>query len=216
MYRPMYEGYLKDGKLVPCRPMRVWELRDETLPVGNDVFYNLAHGVTFATNDELNALLYERYERWYCVYPDYAKMHNELIEQLKANGDYWERMFQTMLIEYNPIHNYDMTEEETDTRCGEAQSTSRRDEQTGSRVDNQQFGYNSTEATDTARETANSSTSGNANQTDRSRQQGKRTLTRAGNIGVTTSSALLREYREVQLKIIDMYLSSFDNLFMVL
>ena len=216
MYKPMYEGILRDGKLEFRPPMRVWECRDETLPTGNTVFYNLFHNVTFATDDTINTLLYEYYERWYVVYPDWAKMHNELTEQITSNGDYWERLYQSMLLKYDPISNYDMTETEEVTRCGEARSAGNSQQQATGQSDMGQYGYNETSPTATGKENNRSQQTTTTNSNDKTRQNEKRELARKGNIGVVDASTLLEKYREVQLKILDMYIKSFDNLFMVL
>lgn len=44
-----------------------------------------------------------------------------------VNARSWEMMLQALTEEYNPIHNYDRTEEWTDERTGEFQSTADRD-----------------------------------------------------------------------------------------
>ena len=215
MYKPLYEGTIVDGKVVPGIPKRVFQLRNPH-EEDQDIFDLLIHGVTFADNVVINHLLYEYYERWYAIYPEFDKMVNELVMKINSNGDYWERIYQSMLLEFNPLHNYDMTETEEDTRCGESEGNSSTAQNSRGTVNGSQFGYNETSPTATDRNDSTSKTDSVSNMHDRSRQQGKRTLTRQGNIGVTTSAQLIAGYRDIQLKILDMYIKSFSDLFMIL
>ena len=91
-------------------------------------------------------------------------------------GDKWTRTYNALQLDYNPINNYDMVETENGTTS--ANST------------NAVYGFNSTSVVPSD-ENAGQSTSG-------------RTLTRSGNIGVTSSMQLLeseislREYNFVK------------------
>lgn len=235
MYKFMYEGKIVDGEITFTPPTRVFDLH-LPLPGAPNIFAQLSHNVTFATDDIINAALYEYYERWFSVYVEPTKMRMELETQILKNGDYWEKLYQTMLLEFNPLHNYDMTEVEEDHRCRENQGVTAGNQTSHAQSDTTEgrtngettgrFGYNSTDPTDT--ETVSGQVDATTGQTsdltsrnaesrhDRGRECGERTLTRQGNIGVTTSSQLLTEYRGILLKILDMYVQSFSNLFMVL
>lgn len=90
----------------------------------------------------------------------------------------WTKLWETMIVTYNPIHNYDMSEtEKSQTNITTSNS-------------NSTFGFNSTEATPT--DNATSTTTGDLD-------ENVRTLERKGNIGVTTSQKMLRDERDVWL-----------------
>lgn len=234
-YHFLYEG-VESGEDIEFRPpLRVFNAH-LAIPGAPNIFAGLVHDVTFATDDVINAALYEHFERWFCVYPDANKMRRELETQILANGDYWEKMYQTMLLEFNPLHNYDMTETEQDHRCRQSQGSTAGRTQSSANSDTTEnrntedntgrYGYNDNTPTDTEKvhgeadlqNNQQSSVQGTTAESrqDRGRECGERTLTRAGNIGVTTSSQLLTEYRGILLRILEMYVNSFNNLFMVL
>lgn len=136
----------------------------------------------------------------------------------------WERLYETLSAEYDPIANYDMTETESGTNSAERDnSNSGTHTETGTRTytdsgtvtdsgaantETGVYGFNSTNAV--ASDTADNTTSNqetrnltrletpNISESDSGTSSGtesgefSRTLTRKGNIGVTTSQQLLQ------------------------
>ena len=96
-------------------------------------------------------------------------------------SDKWKRVYDAMMMEYNPINNYDMQEKETVN----SKITSTID------VDNKTHGFGSTTAAPTDEGKSTTTTEG-------SKDDNVRELTRSGNIGVTTSAQLLAGELEVR------------------
>lgn len=110
----------------------------------------------------------------------------------------WVRIYNSFYATYNPIDNYNMLQERTpdlvDTTNGGVSSTS---ETNGKR-----WGFNSTSATNprpTDRNDGTSKTTTNSKTT----YKGKDTITRKGNIGVTTTQQMIES--ELELRKHDFY-----------
>jgi len=95
----------------------------------------------------------------------------------------WNAIFNSLHSEYNPIHNYDMSEEE---KVGSKISTSS-DVKVGT------YGFNS--STSVPQSDNNSSTVSEGNKEDNVRE-----LTRKGNIGVTSSQNLIEQEIDLRTK----------------
>lgn len=117
------------------------------------------------------------------------------------NSSIWEKLYKTTQLEYNPIHNYDRTEEWTDEETGNANAS-------GENVEQVQ-GFNSNSFEDRAKNTGNSRTS--------SSRKNIRTGHASGNIGVTTTQEMLEaERRTVRFNIIDEIVSDFKKQFCIM
>lgn len=96
--------------------------------------------------------------------------------------DSWDRLYEVMVsAEYNPIHNYNMTETEN-------QST---DISYDNDYDNKVSGFNSGESTELNNGNSNREIKGDFD-------KNKRQLTKSGNIGVTTTQKMISE--EIKLR----------------
>lgn len=125
----------------------------------------------------------------------------------------WVKMYETTIIEYNPIENYDRKEDWTDTR------------QTDNKVD-QTTAANSTNTNKVhgfeaeAIVTANiEESSGNGTSNSKSNEQETATHTARlhGNIGVTSNQEMLEEERElVQFNMVDFITKSFQKEFCIM
>lgn len=102
-------------------------------------------------------------------------------------GEKWKRIYDAMMSTYNPINNYDM--EETRTPNLSTGVTANAESKTGV------FGFNGTSAKDSATNDGNSSSTTTLTGTD--------TLTRKGNIGVTTTQQMITQ--ELELRKHDFY-----------
>lgn len=144
---------------------------------------------------------------------------NSLISRVEQRfGDSLLKMAQAYFeSEYNPIENYAMTEIETpnitESTSGSSNSKAYSDAHTKASV----YGFNSSEAVPASESDADTTTeslkANNFTEGER-KTTGNRTLTRTGNIGVTTSQQMLTS--ELELRKFDMLnevLKCFDKVF---
>lgn len=133
--------------------------------------------------------------------------------------DKWEHIITTMELEYNAIENYSMVEEESSNNSGETSSSGSSSNETKQKsnltttnnVEHKRSGYNSSTYEPDSQDTQTTLVKGSPDEnytnatnstTDSlsTSNEGSRTLTRSGNIGVTTSQQMieselkLREY----------------------
>lgn len=102
-------------------------------------------------------------------------------------GEKWKRIYDAMMSQYDPINNYDMEEKRTPNLSTGV--TANAGSKTGV------FGFNGTSAKDSAINDGNSSSTTTLTGTD--------TLTRKGNIGVTTTQQMITQ--ELELRKNDFY-----------
>lgn len=109
--------------------------------------------------------------------------------------DKWESLLTTLDLDYNPIHNYDMTEDEKVNTYLE----------TSDNVDKYTNGFNSSTASPTDK-------SENTITVDGDWDNNKRQLTRKGNIGVTTTQQMLEaEIKLRQYNILEQMFEDVDS-----
>lgn len=117
------------------------------------------------------------------------------------NNRTWEKLQATTQLEYNPIHNYDRTEEWTDNETGSATAN-------GENVEQVQ-GFNSGNFEDRGKNSSNSSANSTRNNT--------RTGRAFGNIGVTTTQEMLEaERKTVRFNVVDEIVSDFKKQFCIM
>ena len=161
------------------------------------IFYalkSIASGDSFAwlDNSEYLDIMYysshsgEKYaSRFYLTMLEHNKTISDIAHIVFTKfSDKWKRVYDAMIMEYNPINNYDMQEKETVN----SKITSTID------VDNKTHGFGSTTAAPTDEGKSTTTTEGDAD-------DNVRELTRSGNIGVTTSAQLLAGELEVRKNI---------------
>ena len=111
--------------------------------------------------------------------------------------DKWLRIYETLMMDYNPINNYDMIEVETPNL--EDHRVTKMDQDVSNETDLNDYGFNSNEPVPTSKNITRLTGSGENNKTDETiNRTGTRTLSRSGNIGVTTSAQLVEG--EVKLR----------------
>lgn len=104
--------------------------------------------------------------------------------------DKWLRIYETLKKDYNPINNYDMIEVETPDL--EDHRVTKMDQDVSNETDLNDYGFNSNNPVPTSKNITRLTGSGENNKTDETiNRTGTRTLTRSGNIGVTTSAQLV-------------------------
>lgn len=195
------------------------------------------HTLQIFSADETRNELLQKYG--FMIYPYYSNTETDTIQQAVENFvKSWERFFEknrvnfsrmyaALIAEYSPINNYDMTETETNTETrGEvlktftptsenivSESTTTREnvdslvttfDDATPRLDNRVQNPQTTISTTT-------NTIGNTETTTQNApDSGERTLTRSGNIGVTTSQQMIES--EINLRrfnFVDYVLSEF-------
>lgn len=121
----------------------------------------------------------------------------------------WNKLYETLSLEYNPIENYRMVETETGAGTTHTEGTSSNSSQmetttsNDSTTDNMIFGFNSSSAKNSdqvvvdATGSSNSSGSGLSSDSSDGTTNTNRELTRSGNIGVTTSQELILSERNL-------------------
>lgn len=147
------------------------------------------------------------------LYPHADILRSTIAMWSKIKLPYWEKLETTLHLEYNPIHNYDRTEEWTDEDSGESSSSGESSGESGSNTINSREGGATEKATafnsdlqkitgsteDSAEE--NSETTATDKTSTNSSGEYKKTLKRtgraSGNIGVTTTQEMIRQEREI-------------------
>lgn len=153
----------------------------------------------------------------------------EILKQMiavwdRVNHKNWLQLWQTTLYKYNPIWNKDgsFTETRDLATSGTASSSDSRTTNTSNNATDQHSvtGYDtntlSLESGDTHNDSGNITASGTSNGSESGSE--KETITRKeqGNIGVTTTQAMIREQREiVEYNIYNFIIESFKKRFMI-
>lgn len=131
------------------------------------------------------------------IYPNPEVMKNLIGVWSTACQYEWNKLYQTMLLEYNPIDNYDRTETRTLTSQGSGNSADGGSDTFAGNGTGKVAGFNS-QNTVTRDENVNSSTStyGKTN-TESFTKTDAETIRSRGNIGVTTSQQMLEQERNI-------------------
>lgn len=121
----------------------------------------------------------------------------------------WKKLYDTMLLEYNPIENYDRMEEWTDTDTESGSNTFKNEILNSGTVTEQNTAFNAGLA-DHAKEISDNDTTNNGSGTDKRDATHSRSGRAHGNIGVTTSQQMIESERKVALfNIYDIIAESF-------
>lgn len=126
-------------------------------------------------------------------------------------GEPWKHLWDTNVVAYNPIHNYNMTDRremakgESETKVGQASSVDTTEHGRGTESKDYVAGINNTDNVGkfanrtVSQDSGETVVNGNDNRKDDSVRASNEveTTTRSGNIGVTTTQAMLTAEREV-------------------
>lgn len=105
----------------------------------------------------------------------------------------WQRMYDAMQLEYNPIENYNRTETWTDSETEETEAST----ETSGTNTNQVAGFNSEEFTNKDKGTGTGTEAGTGSRETTSSHTGNV----SGNIGVTTSQQMLQQELDIAPKL---------------
>ncbi len=158
------------------------------------------------------------------LYPDFGYLQNRITIWSKKNQTTWKKMYDTTVLSYNPIENYDRQEEWSDNRTENLSSTekntksnkasntltnnlteSRNDTNThqnvafnsGLAIDEKSGTNGTTRNTGTQKNAGNSTDTENRNKTDKNTDNTVHKGRIHGNIGVTTSQQMIEEERKI-------------------
>lgn len=121
----------------------------------------------------------------------------------------WKKLYDTTLLEYNPIENYDRMEEWNDTDTESGSSTVTNEILNTGTVTEQNTAFNAGLA-DHAKEISDNDTTNNGSGTNKRDAKHTRSGRAHGNIGVTTSQQMIQSEREVAIfNIYDIIAESF-------
>lgn len=135
------------------------------------------------------------------VYTDPETVKNLISIWSRKQREVWQKLYSSTQLEYNPIHNYDRTEEWVDDETGSAQASGENTEQVQ--------GFNNGDFTDRSKNTSTT----NANSTRKNTRLGRA----YGNIGVTTTQQMLDAERKTALyNVIDVIVSEFKARFCIM
>ena len=143
----------------------------------------------------------------------------------------WKHLWETNVAVYEPIHNYDMTENRNlrtaDSMAEKGQAVGNDTTQHGRTQTEMDYRYGLNTETENPKPsdkihtseggstTTNSSSTNNRNRVDAGEEE--ETIHRAGNIGVTTTQKLIREEREIDLfNLYDIIIEDFKMRFCIL
>lgn len=166
------------------------------------------------------------------LYPDWNVMQKLLGTWSARRNSIWAKLYATTQLEYNPIENYDRKEDwkDTDSRSEEGSSTvsgnstSSTTSSDESTTVNSVQGYDGTdwanhdkaEVNGSASVASSTGTSQNGNTTGKMDSENVRTGRAHGNIGVTTTQAMIHEERDVvNFDVYDVIVSDFIDTFCV-
>lgn len=121
----------------------------------------------------------------------------------------WKKLYDTTLLEYNPIENYDRMEEWNDTDTESGSSTVTNEIMNTGTVTEQNTAFNAGLA-DHAKEISDNDTTNNGAANNKRDAKHSRSGRAHGNIGVTTSQQMIQSEREVAIfNIYDIIAESF-------
>lgn len=121
----------------------------------------------------------------------------------------WKKLYDTMLLEYNPIENYDRMEEWNDTDTESGSSTVTNEIMSSGTITEQNTAFNAGLA-DHAKEISDNDTTNNGSGTNKRDAKHSRSGRAHGNIGVTTSQQMIESERKVAMfNIYDVIAESF-------
>ena len=131
--------------------------------------------------------------------------------------DIWEHFLETTRYEYNPIENYDRTEEEESESTKDDTMTSSTT-RTGSDTDTEAVSaFNASGLTDHTQSTTSYGSGSSGTDTVDATDTFKRTLKVHGNIGVMSSQDMIKQEREIaDFDIIDIIVNEYKKKFCIL
>ena len=151
------------------------------------------------------------------IITDLETLRFSITEWSKHRVDIWEHFLETTRYEYNPIENYDRTEEENSTSKKDDTMTSSTT-RTGTDTDTESVSaFNASGLTDHTKSTTAYGSGSSGTDTVKADDSFKRTLKVHGNIGVMSSQDMIKQEREIaDFDIIDIIVSEYKKKFCIM
>lgn len=167
------------------------------------IFYNIYESNVFTWLDEEKAAIYE----FLYFHNSYSKIISFLYEEVVNNAslmsiltssiierykDKWNRLYDSLITQqYNPLENYSMEESEKSKVANVDSVKSNSSDSGTANSTNDNYGFNSITAQPATKSTTTTSATSTNNVDGTKTTDSDKTLTRKGNIGVTTSQQML-------------------------
>lgn len=148
------------------------------------------------------------------IYPDTDVMREAISRWSATRIKEWDKLNLTIYLEWNPLHNYDRTEEWTDGENGSGTSTGN-SSATGTNTSTDSVaGYNSTTLVDNGKTVSTGNSKQDSTSSNSYNKNATHSGTVKGNIGVTTSDQMVAQFREtVKFNIYDVIIDEFKQRF---
>ena len=148
------------------------------------------------------------------IYPDTDVMREAIARWSATRIKEWDKLNLTLYLEWNPLYNYDRTEEWTDGENGSGSDNGSVEGSGTNTSTGSVAGFNSTNLVDNSK----TAVSGNSTQSTTSSNSYSKNATHSGtvkgNIGVTTSDQMVAQFREtVKFNIYDVIIDEFKQRF---
>ena len=148
------------------------------------------------------------------IYPDTDVMKEAIARWSATRIKEWDKLNLTLYLEWNPLYNYDRTEEWTDGENGSGTDNGSVEGSGTNTSTGSVAGFNSTTLVDNSK----TAVSGNSTQSTTSSNSYSKNSTHngtvKGNIGVTTSDQMVAQFREtVKFNIYDVIIDEFKQRF---
>ena len=167
------------------------------------IFYNIYEANVFTWLDEEKADIYD----FLYFHNSYSKIISFLYEEVINNAslmsvlissiieryrDKWNRLYDSLITQqYNPLENYSMEESEKSKVANVDSVKSNSSDSGTANSTNDNYGFNSISAQPATKSTTTTSATSTNNVDGTKTTDSDKTLTRKGNIGVTTSQQML-------------------------
>lgn len=148
------------------------------------------------------------------IYPDTEVMKEAITRWSATRIKEWDKLNLTLYLEWNPLYNYDRTEEWTDGENGSGSDNGSVEGSGTNTSTGSVAGFNSTTLVDNSKTVV----SGNSTQSSSNNNSYSKNATHSGtvkgNIGVTTSDQMVAKFREtVKFNIYDVIIDEFKQRF---
>ena len=161
-------------------------------------------------------LLYADAAELECCYTEPYIMQQLIASWSESQNYEWTKLYETMNLEYNPIWNYDRTEEENEGQTGSSTGSSQGSSTGSGTTQNDVTGFNTDSFSPSTRQSGTSTNTASSSSTSSARSDRSRRLRAYGNIGVTSAMDMISQQRDiVKFNLYDIMINEFINKFCV-
>lgn len=148
------------------------------------------------------------------LYPSVPTLQYAIGVWCKAMISVWEKMYNTTVLEYNPIENYNRTETITESEKRNDTLTSTSEANGNSEHINQNVAFNNTDFANNEKNMVNNDTTVNENANNTYNTDKNTTHSAKGNIGITSNQQMIKQERQVsEFSIVQFIVDDFKQRF---